>query len=83
MVAVLSPMIDRLLGYFARHATPEEILSFSPTEEEIERIETLSQRAQAGILSSEEQVELEQLRYLDRQIMLLKARARQRQEDHD
>lgn len=83
MASVLSPMIDRLLDHFARHATPEEILSFSPTEAEIERIETLTHRARVGILSSEERIELEQLRYLDRQIMLLKARAHQHRHNHD
>lgn len=78
MASAIAPMMHRLLDYFAEHATPEEILAFSPVPEEIERIQELLERAQADALSPEERLELEQVRYLDQQMLLLKAQAAQK-----
>ena len=73
MAVAMTPMMHRLLDYFAEHASPEEILALSPSQEELERAEELLERATLDSLLPEEKVELEQMRYLDRQIMLLKA----------
>jgi len=68
-------LYDELLDYLIERATPEELLAFTASEEAEERAAELLERNNAGMLTAEEQFELQQLLYVDRKISVLKARA--------
>ena len=71
----LSPIYEELLDYLVEKATPEEILNFSVSEAAQRRATELSERNNAGTLSSSERQELEQMMELDRFVSVLKAKA--------
>lgn len=76
MTIALVPLIyDELLDYFARRATPEEILAFKASPQAEERAEYLLDRNNAGTLTPEERLELDQMLYFDGKISILKAKA--------
>jgi hypothetical protein len=75
-MAVQIPLIyDELLDFLLERATPEEILAFKASEKAEERAEYLLDGNNAGILSPEERIELQQMTYFDRKISVLKAQA--------
>lgn len=76
MATSFAPPVQRLLEYFLNRATAEEILAYTLTEEEADYARDLLDRAAAGTLSQDDAIALEQMRYVDRMISLLKARAR-------
>jgi hypothetical protein len=76
MAAVQIPLIyDELLNFLVERATPEEILAFRASEKAEDRAEYLLDRNNAGTLTPEEQLELQQMFYFDRKISVLKAQA--------
>jgi hypothetical protein len=64
-----------LLEYLAEKATPEEILAFRPSEHAQERAIELLESSSERMLSLEENIELEQMRYFDGLVSMLKAKA--------
>jgi hypothetical protein len=76
MATIQIPLIyDELLDFLLERATPEEILAFKASEKAEERAEYLLDGNNAGILSPEERIELQQMTYFDRKISVLKAQA--------
>jgi hypothetical protein len=75
MASVVPLIYDELLDYFLEKATPEEILAFQASEKAEERAAYLLDRNNAGSLTADEQVELQQMLYFDRKLSVLKARA--------
>ena len=76
MVSAQVPLVyDEMLDYLAEKATPEEILAFRASEKAEARAEDLIDRNNAGTLTAEESLELQQLLYFDSRISVLKARA--------
>jgi hypothetical protein len=71
----LSPVYDNLLDYLVEKATPEEILAYTLSEEANERAIELLEKSNEGILTPEEAAEIEQMRYVDKLISGLRARA--------
>lgn len=74
-VANFSPVYDEFLNYLVEKATPNEILAFQVSDQAQERAIDLVERNNAGTLTSEEVVELEQMRQFDRLVSLLKSKA--------
>lgn len=66
---------DEFLEYFTEKATPEEIMAFQVSEAANERAAELLDKNNAGTLTLEETIELEQMLYFDRKFSVLKARA--------
>ncbi|MEO8608157.1 MAG: hypothetical protein ABI690_09765 [Chloroflexota bacterium] len=76
MATIQIPLIyDELLDFLLERATPEEILAFKASEKAEERAEYLLDGNNAGTLSPEERIELQQMTYFDRKISVLKAQA--------
>ncbi len=76
MAAIQVPLIyDELLDFLLEKASPEEIMAFKVSEKAEERTEYLLDGNNAGTLTAEEQLELQQMLYFDRKISLLKAQA--------
>lgn len=73
--AQISPVYDDLLNYLVEKATPQEILAYQIAEDVEERAVELLEKGSAGTLTAEEVVELEQMRYVDKLVSVLKARA--------
>lgn len=73
--AYLSPAYDHLLGYLIDKASPQNILAFSLSEQEKERAIELLDKQDEGTLTSEEAVELEQMREVELLVMALRAKA--------
>lgn len=75
MASTLLTGIDDLLDYLVEKATPQEILAFEASEEAKERARELIERNNAGTLTAEERVEIEQILEVERLVTMLKARA--------
>jgi hypothetical protein len=76
MVSAQVPLVyDELLDYLVEKATPEEILAFRASEKAEARAADLLDRNNAGTLSPEEAIELQQLLYFDSRISVLKTQA--------
>jgi trans-aconitate methyltransferase len=73
--AQISSVYDDLLNYLVEKATPQEILAYQIAENVEERAVELLEKSNAGTLTSEEAAELEQMRYVDKLVSVLKARA--------
>ena len=71
----LSPVYDALLDYLVEKATPQEILAFAISEESKERAHSLMDRSNMGILTSDEEAELQQILYVERLVAMLKSKA--------
>ena len=75
MAAIIPTAYDELVEYLAERANPQEIVDFKVSGAAQARADELLERNSAGALAPEEQLELEQMRYFDRLVSLLKARA--------
>ena len=79
MATVRVPSVyDELIEYFAKHATPQEILDFSISETAQERAEELLTRNSEDTITPDERIELEQMLHFDGIISVLKAKAMER-----
>jgi hypothetical protein len=70
-----APVYDYFLDFLVEKATPREILAFTIPEPDRERGLDLLDKQDAGILTPEEAVELEQMQRVDQLISVLKAKA--------
>jgi hypothetical protein len=76
MVTAQVPLVyDELLDYLVEKAAPEEILAFRASEKAEARAADLLDRNNAGTLTPEEAIELQQLLYFDSRISVLKTQA--------
>ena len=66
---------DKFLEYLLKKATPEEILAFEVSEEEKEYVQDLLERKSAGLLTTEEAEQLDQMTEFNSLVMVLKAKA--------
>ncbi len=64
-----------IVDFFARGASPEEILSFRPSQETQERVRELLELNSAGELTEDDELELEWFGQLEHLMQLVKARA--------
>lgn len=76
MASIQIPSIyDEFIDYLVEKATPEEILAFKVSDQANERAEYLLDKNNAGLLTPEEEVELQQMLYFEDRVSMLKARA--------
>ena len=76
MVTVpIAVVYDELIDYLIGKATPEEILAFKVSEQAQARAEELLDKNNAGTLTPEERMELEQILHFDGKVSILKAEA--------
>lgn len=71
----LPPSYDSLLDFLVEKATPEEILAFELTPQQVSRAEELSDKSKSGRLSDAEAYELEKMMQAELLIGSLRARA--------
>jgi len=69
-------LITKLSKFIAAGTTPETVISFRPSETVRQRVATLVERSKDGIISPEEQSELEDYLQLEHIMIMAKARAR-------
>jgi hypothetical protein len=70
-------LYNEVVEFFAAGPPPHAIAAFHPSGEAQKRVAELLDRNQAGMLTPEEQIELDEYENLDYLITLVKARARQ------
>jgi hypothetical protein len=69
-----SPLFDELLDFLVEKATPQELLTFRPSEAAQQRADELTDKNKSGELSAPERAELEQMLEFDLFVTALKAR---------
>jgi hypothetical protein len=69
--------VAELIGFLAEGPSPAQVAEFAVTPRAQERLRRLLALNQAGLLSVEEQAELEETEELDHLLVLLKAQARE------
>jgi hypothetical protein len=68
---------EEIVDFFAAGTTPESVVAFRPSDEATQRVAQLVDKSKDGIISTEEQSELEDYLQLEHILILAKARARQ------
>ena len=71
----LPPSSDSLLDFLVKKATPQEILAFELTPQQLSRAEELNEKSKLGHLSEVEAYELEKMMEVELLIGALRARA--------
>jgi hypothetical protein len=71
----VTAVYDYFLSFLVEKATPQEILAFEIPEAERQHAIDLLEKQDAGILTPEEALELEQMQRIDRLVSALKAKA--------
>jgi hypothetical protein len=71
----VAAVYDYFLAFLVEKATPQEILAFEIPETEQQHAIALLDKQDAGTLTPEEVVELEQMQRIDRMVSALKAKA--------
>ena len=71
----LPPSYDSLLDFLVKKATPQEILAFELTPQQLSRAEELNEKSKLGHLSEVEAYELEKMMEVELLIGALRARA--------
>ena len=71
----LSPVYNAFVDFVVQKATPNEVLAFKLPASTKRRAIELLERSNAGTLTPEEALELEQMQQIDRLVSVLKARA--------
>lgn len=69
--------VAEVVGFLAEGPAPAQVAEFSVTLRAQERLRRLLALNQAGLLSTDEQAELEEIEELDHLLILLKAQARE------
>lgn len=72
------PVLEEVAEFLAARPTPDEILSFRPSNMAQSRARELLAKSSAGDLTPEEEDELAQFDHIERLMRLLKARMRNR-----
>jgi hypothetical protein len=75
MTTHVAAVYDYFLSFLVEKATPQEILAFEIPEVERQHAFILFEKQDAGTLTAEEAVELEQMQRIDRLVSALKAKA--------
>ncbi len=70
-------LYNEVIEFLASGPTPQQIVTFRPSQEAQERVAELLEKNRAGMLTPAEQAELDQYEELDYLMTLVKARARQ------
>jgi hypothetical protein len=73
-----SPLLDEVLEFLSGAPSPDEIVAFRPSAAMQTRVSELLDKNQAGTLSADEVVELDEYERLNHFMRLLKARTRQK-----
>jgi hypothetical protein len=68
---------EEIVDFFAGGTTPESVVAFRPSDQAAQRAAELVDKSKDGIISTEEQSELEDYLQLEHLLILAKARARQ------
>ena len=71
-----TPSYEEIVDFIAAGTTPESVVAFRPTEAANQRVGDLIARSRDGVISSEEQAELDDYLQLEHLLILAKARAR-------
>ncbi len=74
-MAISSPIFDELLDYLIEKATPQEVLSFRPSDNAQARATELLDKNNEGTITPSEVHELEQLRQYNAMLVKLKLKA--------
>ncbi len=69
--------VAEVIGFLSEGPAPEQVVEYSVSARAQERLRRLLALNQAGLLSIEEQSELEEIEELDHLLVLLKAQARE------
>lgn len=70
-----SDLLSRVIGVLADFPGPETVLTLSTTSAEDARLEELADRNERGVLSYDEQIELEHYRVAEHMVRMAKANA--------
>lgn len=68
---------DEIIDFLAAGTTPDALLAFRPSQKTTQRVEELIEKSKQGVISSEEQSELDDYLQLEHILILAKARARE------
>ena len=71
---------DEIIELFANGSSPQKIASFKPSDESKKRVQELLLKNESGLLTSEEEAELDDFGQIEHLMRLVKARARQKAE---
>ena len=71
-------LYNEVIEFLASGPTSQAIAAFRPSSDALERVSELLDKNRVGVLTPDEQAELDQYERLDYLIALVKARARQR-----
>ena len=71
---------DEIIELFANGSSPQKIVSFKPSDESKKRVQELLLKNESGLLTSEEEAELDDFGQIEHLMRLVKARARQKAE---
>jgi len=72
-----SKSYEEVIDFIAAGTTPEGVVAFRPSESVQQRVAGLVERSKDGIISTEDQSELEDYMQLEHIMIMAKARARQ------
>lgn len=70
-----SDLLSRVIDVLADFPTPETVLTLSTTEAEDLRLEELAAKNEQGVLTYDEQIELEHYRVAEHMVRMAKANA--------
>jgi hypothetical protein len=73
-----TPSYEEIVDFIASGTTPESVVAFRPTKAAIQRVEELTAKSRDGVISQDEQAELDDYLQLEHLLILAKARARQK-----
>lgn len=71
----MAPAYENFIDYLVAKASPQEILAYQASDEEQIRADELTAKNKAGILSTDEREELQQMLEGNDLVMLMKAKA--------
>ncbi|NWG16534.1 MAG: hypothetical protein HXY41_07850 [Chloroflexi bacterium] len=74
----MTKVYDELLDFLTAAPTPEQIITFSPSQPTRMRLNDLLRRKRAGVLSAEEFAELDEFNRAEQMMRRLICRARQK-----
>jgi hypothetical protein len=69
-------LTEEVAEFLASGPSPEELLAFRPSARAIQRFNALVARSKTGLLSTEEQWELDQFEHIEMLVQSIKARLR-------
>lgn len=77
-----SGLFDEVLDMLSSTPTPEQIIAYQPSAALRQRASELLERNREGLLTPEEQAELDEFAQINHFMSMLRARARTRLADH-